>query len=132
MPPNIRLKDSAFQAISGRLFCGEFYGSLRISNSTNSKSCVIMNGLMLQESDGHVVVVRDVRVSPSLEVLTERLTDMQFALVAAEARLNYLLVNPTGQEKSLELMERFLLWLAGVAGSNYQNDTLAHLQARAI
>ena len=88
-----------------------------------------MNGLMLEYTDGHVTVVRDVRKSPSLNVVTERLTDIRFALVAAEARLNFLLANATNHDKSIELMRHFLLWLAEVAGSG---NELIPIQARAM
>ncbi len=134
VPPHLRLTDAAFAEIKRRLFCGEFYGGLQISNSDASKTCVIMNGLMFEANHGEVEVVCDVRASPSTQVLTERITDIQLALVAAEARLNFLLGNAKDQKQSISLMKRFLLWLAGVAGSNYQfkDEKLIALQARAM
>ena len=87
---------------------------------------------MLEEKNGDVTVVRDVRESPSLKITTERSTNIQFGLVAAEARLNYLLLNHANEDESLELMKHFLLWLAGVAGSNHQSKDLTPLQARAV
>ena len=134
VPPHLRLTDSAIKKIKTRVFCGEFYGGLRISNADGSIIYVIMNGLMFEVNKRKVEVVRDVRESPSMQVLTERLNDIQLALVAAEARLNFLLGSTTGQSQNLDLMKRFLLWLAGVAGSHhqYQSDQLTNLQARAM
>ncbi|XP_028412342.1 uncharacterized protein LOC114535155 [Dendronephthya gigantea] len=129
LPPNIQITDSAFKDIEGRLFCGEFYGGLRISNSDDSKSCVVMNGLMMKYNDRKVTIIRDVRESPSSKIVMERLTDIQFSLVVAEARLNFLLANSTNHDKSIELMKRFLVWLADVTGSE---DQLLDLKARAM
>ncbi|XP_038064052.1 uncharacterized protein LOC119734556 [Patiria miniata] len=133
-PPNLRLSDPALKEIKSRLFFGEFYGGLQISSSSDTKGFLIMNGLIFKEVKGQVSVVRDVRETLNVAILTERLTDIQFALVAAEARLNFLLSNAVPQGQSLKLLKRFLLWLAGVAGSNYQyqDDQLATLQARAM
>uniref|UniRef100_UPI00358F5283 uncharacterized protein n=1 Tax=Myxine glutinosa TaxID=7769 RepID=UPI00358F5283 len=135
VPPNLRLESSSFKEIKSRLFCGEFYGGLQISSCEgDGDRCVIMNGLMFQESNGKVSVVRDVRESPTMIVIAEHLTDIQFALIAAEARLNFLLANPNRQGQSLHLVKRFLLWLAGVAGSHdqYQDSQLVALEARAM
>ena len=88
-----------------------------------------MNGLMMKYKNGKVTIVRDVRESPSTKVVEDGLTNIQSALVVAEARLNFLLANPTNHEKDIELMKRFLSWLAeGIGGQ----EQLLALKARAM
>ncbi|XP_038061127.1 uncharacterized protein LOC119731911 [Patiria miniata] len=135
VPPNLLLSESAYKAIKGRISSGEFYGGLRVSCVTSGQFFVIMNGLIFEYAKGKVSIPGDVRVSPSQEVALERVVDLQFGLVAAEARLNFLFAEYSKDDPSMELMKRYLYWLAAVAGGESgtaANEQLAAVQARAL
>ena len=104
-----------------------------MENSDGSQSLVIMNGLVFEVVSGKVAVTTDIRTSPSPEILTNHLTDLQFSLVAAEARLNFLLSKSGKTTVDLSLIRRFLLWLGQTAGSHAgKNEDLVTMQARAL
>ena len=132
-PPTMRLSKSAFSELKNHMFCGEFYGGLLVENSDGSQSLVIMNGLVFEVVSGKVSVTTDIRTSPSSGILTNHLTDLQFSLVAAEARLNFLVSTSAKTSVELSLMRRFLLWLGQTAGSHAgKNEDLVTMQARAL
>lgn len=137
----LRLSDAAYSGIKSGIYCGEFYGALRLVNSDGSKSLVVLSGLVFDQVNGEVTVAKDLRVSPSKELLRQHLTDFQFSLVASEARLNFLLSNSVHSDvsKNLALMRSYLLWLGGVAGQSEMSEGPATsdldpiaLQARAL
>ena len=134
-PQTLCLSKSAFSKLKTHLYCGEFYGGLRVTDTNGSQSLVIMNGLVFEVVNGKVTVTTDVRTSPPPSILNEHLTDLQFCLVAAEARLNFLLSsNSNGNNNvNISLMQCYLLWLGETTGSSAaSNDQLVALQARAL
>ena len=134
-PQTLCLSKSAFSKLKTHLYCGEFYGGLRVTDTNGSQSLVIMNGLVFEVVNGTVTVTTDVRTSPPSSILNEHLTDLQFCLVAAEARLNFLLSsNSNGNNNvNISLMQCYLLWLGETTGSSAaSNDQLVALQARAL
>ena len=134
-PQTLCLSKAAFSKLKTHLYCGEFYGGLRVANTNGSQSLVIMNGLVFEVINGKVTVTTDVRTTPPSSILNEHLTDFQFSLVAAEARLNFLLSsNSNGNNNAnILLMHSYLLWLGETTGnSKASNDQLVALQARAL
>ena len=137
VPPNICLSKSAFENIKTRLTAGEFYGGFLVTNADTHSSLVFMNGLVFEVTNGKVAVTSDIRIAQSTSIFDSRLTNFEFSLVAAEARINFLLSGVNGSTKSMRdgkilLMQRYLLWLGRIASSDNKNDTLATLQARAL
>lgn len=116
-PPTLRVSDAAYSSIKSRTYCGEFYGALRVINSDDSKSFVVMNGIVFEVVEDEIVVA-DFRVLPSKELLNEQLPNFQVSLMAAEARLKFLLSNGTREEgnPNLAIMRRYLLWLGATFG----------------
>ena len=136
IPPNICLSKSAFENIKARLSTGEFYGGLLVTTADAQNSLVIMNGLVFEVTNGKVAVTSDIRIAQSTSIFNSHLTNFEFSLVAAEARINFLLSRLTGSTDSTRngilLMQRYLLWLGRIASSGVKNDTLTTLQARAL
>ena len=132
--PTLSLSKKAFSGIQSHFCCGEFFGGIRFINFDESESLVVVNGLVYAIIDGKVKITSDLRVSPSPDFLSQHLTDLQFSLVAAEARLNFLLSNPASEKHDvcLALMHRYLLWLSGACGKNVTNNDIIALQARAL
>ena len=98
-----------------------------MTDTNGSQSLVIMNGLVFEVVNGTVTITTDVRTSPPSSILNEHLTDLQFSLVAAEARLNFLLSsNSNGNNNvNISLMQCYLLWLSKTTGSfTASNDKL--------
>lgn len=99
-------------------------------------SLVIMNGLVFEVTNGKVAVTSDIRIAQSTSIFNSHLTNFEFSLVVAEARINFLLSGLTGSTDSTRngilLMQRYLLWLGRIASSGVKNDTLTTLQARAL
>jgi hypothetical protein len=115
-PSDLRMNKQAFSAIKTQMFCGEFYGALRISSTDDdSESLFVLNGLAFEVLHEQVIVTRDIRQSPPSEVLTKHITDLQFSLTAAESRVDFLKARK--DEKSVVLMRRYLLWLSNIAGA---------------
>ncbi|XP_072050746.1 uncharacterized protein [Amphiura filiformis] len=132
-PPNLKLSDAAYNEFkAGRLSCGEFYGGLRACSTDSGESFVVMNGLVFEYQEGKVSVVKDVRSSPPDNIKEERITDIQFGLCAAAARLNYVLQSNDKDNPARKVMQGFLLWLADILSSENQSQELCALQARAI
>ena len=46
-PQTLYLSKSAFSKLKTHLYCGEFYGGLRVTDTNGSQSLVIMNVLVL-------------------------------------------------------------------------------------
>ena len=130
-PPTLCLSRSAFSKLKSHMFCGEFYGGLLVKSIDGSLSLVIVNGLVFEVIAGKVIVTADVRISPSSKILNEHLTDLQFSLVAAEARLNFIL-STSKKSADILLMRRFLLWLGETNSREAMNTKLVDLQARAL
>jgi hypothetical protein len=137
----LRLSNAAYSGIKSSIYCGEFYGALRFINSKANQSLVVVSGLVFELVNGEVTIAKDLRVSPSKVLLSQHLTDLQFSLVASEARLNFLLSKFVDSDVSenLALMRSYLLWLGGVAGhstmpedAGTSNLDLTALQARAL
>ena len=136
--PNLRMSNAAYSDIKNRMCCGQFYGGLRLTNSDESKSLVVMNGIVFEADKGKVSVTSDLRSSPPKEVLNQHLTDVQFSLIAAEARVNFLLSRESSDERNaaLQLIHNHLLWLGGVAGECTALKSASYdpvsIQARAL
>ena len=134
-PQTLCLSKSSFSKLKTHLYCGEFYGGLRVTDTNGSQSLVIMNGLVFEVVNGTVTIATDIRRSPPSSILNEHLTDLQFSLFAAEARLNFLLSsNSNGNNNvNISLMQCYLLWLSETTGSfTASNDKLVALQARSL
>ena len=134
-PPTLCVSNSAFSKLKTCLYCGEFYGGLCVINADGNQSFVIMNGLVFESKNSEVTVSTDIRSSPPTSVLKDHLTDLQFSLVAAEARLNFLVSSnsTTSNSVSLSLMRSYLLWLGETAGSCAgSSNEVVELQAPAI
>lgn len=117
--PNLRMSKTAYSDIKNRMCCSQFYGGLRLTNSDGSKSLVVMNGIVFEaDTEGIVSVTSDLRASPSKEILNKHFTNVQFSLIAAEARINFLLSRESSAQRdaALQLIRDHLLWLGGVAG----------------
>ena len=136
IPPNICLSKSAFENIKAHLSTGEFYGGLLVTIADAQNSLVIVNGLVFEVTNGKVAVTSDIRIAQSTSIFNSHLTNFEFSLVVAEARINFLLSGLTGSTDSTRngilLMKRYLLWLGRIASSGVKNDTLTTLQARAL
>ena len=110
-PPTLILSDPAYDKIKSSIYCGEFYGGLRIVNTSGIKSLVVMNGLVFEIVDGYASIITTLKTSPTKGLITQHLTDFQISLVASEARLNFLLSADHGKQKAgLDLIHRYLLW----------------------
>ncbi|KAL5479209.1 hypothetical protein EMCRGX_G022703 [Ephydatia muelleri] len=122
--------------IKARLSTGEFYGGLLVTTADAQNSLVIVNGLVFEVTNGKVAVTSDIRIAQSTSIFNSHLTNFEFSLVVAEARINFLLSGLTGSTDSTRngilLMKRYLLWLGRIASSGVKNDTLTTLQARAL
>lgn len=123
-PPTVSLSKPAFTNIKTRFCCGEFYGGLHLTNRSDDKSVVVMDGLVFEMIDGKATVSSDLRAAPPGDVSREHSTDLQFALVAAEARLNFLLTCSSEKGSDIQLLRQYLIWLGRVAGIDSANCAL--------
>ena len=131
-PATLCLSKSAFADIKTRFICSKFYGGLHVMNDSDDDCLVIVNGLVFEMVSGEVSVTTDIRKLLSGAVLRKYATDLEFAVVAAEARLNFLLSssmeNSQGKD-CIALMQEYLIWLGNTAGTDNAN---AAIQARAL
>ena len=114
-PPDLRMNEQAISAIKTQMFCGEFYGALRISSTDGCKSLFALNGLAFEVLNEEVTVTCDFRQSPPSEVLTKHITDLQFSLTAAESRVDFL--KASKDENSVALLHKYLLWLSNISSA---------------
>ena len=131
-PPTLHLSKSAFAGVKTRLICSKFYGGLHVTNDSDDDSLVIVNGLLFEIFSGEVSITTDIRTLLPGAVLRKYTTDLEFALVAAEARLNFLLSSSTENSQGsdwITMMQEYLIWLGDIAGTDSAN---ASLQAQAL
>ena len=81
------------------MICSKFYGGLHIINNSDSTSLGIVNGLVFEMQENTASITADIRASTTGTVLHDYATNLEFALVAAEARLNFLLSTKTESPK---------------------------------
>lgn len=139
VPPTLCLSEKAYSEIKAKLICNKFYGSLVISTGQSDKALVVANGLVFEIINGGIALTADIRlpfVSSNGEI-QKHITDLQFSLVAAEARLHYLLaVNRDPNQnvgEALTLVRSFLSWLGSSSTDKSESDAqLLTVQARAM
>lgn len=138
-PPTLCLSESAYSKVKAEIVCSKFYGGLLITTGQCSKALVVANGLVFEIINGGIVLTADVRLSyvSSNETIQKHITDMQFSLIAAEARLNYLhaIKRDPNQDvdAALTLIRSFLSWLgSGSADESGLDVQLLNVQARAM
>lgn len=137
-PPTMCLSKKAYSEIKAQILCGKFYGALLIATGERSKALVIANGLVFENINGCIALTADVRLSSifSSSIVQKHVTDMQFSLVAAEARLNYLIARKRdpnqNTDAALTLVRSFLAWLGTSRADESLDVQLLNLQARAM
>ena len=138
-PPTLCLSENAYSKIKAEIVCNKFYGGLLITTGQCSKALVVANGLVFEIINGGIALTADVQLSSvsSNDTVQKHITSMQFSLIAAEARLNYLLAikrDPNQDvDAALSLIRSFLLWLGSSSADEHSHDIqLLNVQARAV